>query len=169
MNSLSFAENKRLQAAALKVIHQIRDSGGNLPATLRDIPHFPFENFPELQEAVLSGRYVISRFAFRYELELFNLIATRFEFLKLQAAIILTYAMPLAALVLAFLHSWWWLFGLFSYFVGMRWSKNAYNGPIHRAARSSEAAFCLLFYTSQVHVYDLEEMKEYEWKLLTRE
>jgi len=69
---------------------------------------------------------------------------------------------------LAFVFSPWWLFGILYFLCGLRLTERIYGSVILKGAVSSEMAFCLLFYISQVHIVIPTTGQEYEWQLLTK-
>ena len=68
---------------------------------------------------------------------------------------------PIAAIAAAFFLSWWWLTALPLAIVGMRLSKTAYDTSILQAAANDKSSFCLLYWSSQVAVWDAEAKKDY--------
>jgi hypothetical protein len=159
------------------VILAIKKVDESVPMTVQDIAgfpfgafstSFPFATFSELVASVMSGRCVVRRFAFRYDMDVFNILACKSYRLFFTTVMITTWVAPIVAIVLAFYYSGWWLMGLSCFFFGMKACKSMYYRTIIRSALTSEPAFCLLFYCSQIHVYDIKKSKEYEWQLLKK-
>jgi hypothetical protein len=53
--------------------------GKNIPTTIAEIPNIPFQTFQEIQQALISHKILIQRFAFRYSPEYFDILANPFE------------------------------------------------------------------------------------------
>lgn len=154
------------QSGAGLALLRIREVDPAVPLAVSMIPKFPFENYEDLVSAVNSGRYRIGRFSFVQDRTILRIISPPLERLYL-GAVLLTFLVPLASLILAFTVSNWFWLGLLYFFCGCRITTNFWIRSILNAAMCSESAFCLLFYTSKVHVIDVATSAEYEWHKIT--
>ena len=57
----------------------------------------------------------------------------------------LAFVAPIAAVLLAFVYSWWFIFLALGFFVMMRTAKSFYRTVIYQGVTASEAVFCFLF------------------------
>jgi hypothetical protein len=117
-----------------------------------------------MASAIDTGLCEIQRFAFRHEVRAFQAVTSNTTQWLLTASICMTYLGPLLAVILAFIISPWWLTGVLSFVVGFKTTKLIYDSAIIRAARSSEDAFCFLFYISQICFVDRRNRTAYEWQ-----
>jgi len=147
------------------VIARVRESDPSYPASISDIPTFPFRRFPDMQAAVHAHQFSISRFAFTQEPQILELVAPLSARLH-TISTVATFLIPLASLVLAFVASGWFAFGLLYFILGTRVTTKIWSSAILRAAYQSEQAFCFLFYCSKINCYDLTTRSEYEWQLI---
>jgi hypothetical protein len=145
---------------------RMREVDPTVPISLRDIIGFPFSDFTKMQEAGRSGRIEIRRFSFIQDRTILRLISKPASFFH-TSSMLAAYLIPLSSPILAFAVSHWFWLGLIYFFVGVRITTNIWIGSILRAAYRSESAFCLLFYTSKIHVLDRATRSEYEWQMLT--
>ena len=150
-----------------KAANQIKEADRNFPTNVSQIWTFPYFTFSEFIDACDRRECAIARFAFRQESNLMDVFASAPQRFMHTTMVLATFLVPLASIVFAFVISPWFLFGVLFFIMGARASTGMYNITILEAARSSELAFCFLFYTSQINVYHLPTGQEYEWRQIT--
>lgn len=149
------------------VMMRIKMGDPEFPIMVGDIPNFPFATFEELQQGVIRSQYNICRFSFRQELDIFALVAPKAKRRAHSFGVALAFLGPIASIVLAFIISPWTLLGLLTFFVGFRIAKGAYDSGIIQAAFKSEDAFCFLFYSLQIGVFDRASSRTLDWNALS--
>ncbi len=154
-----------LSKAKLQKIEKLRDdladSGKDVPPHIGLIHPFPVEYFEDLQFGVESGDFRIQRFAYAMDPALLDLFGTTGARLRSTLGSVLFLGVPLVAVAAGFFLSWWWLALLPLAFVGMRWTKTAYDSSVLQAAANDEPSFCLLYWSGQVSVWDATAKKIY--------
>lgn len=154
---------KTAEEKVAKIVSELRAKGRPVPRTISEIPGFPCQTWEELQRAWKSEHLLLQRFSVHFEGDIFGLFATGGERFQLTAYSTATYLVPLAAIALAFVDSWWWLIGIVFPVIGVKRTKALYNGAIYRAAFSTEAFFCFLYFARQVSVTTVDYKKSYFW------
>jgi hypothetical protein len=150
-----------------EVIARVKAADPSYPLSISAIPAFPFSRFTDMQTAVQEGRFSICRFAFAQEPEILELVAPSNARLH-QISTLATLLIPLMSLVLAFVVSGWFAFGVLYFLVGTRLTSQIWASSLFRAASDSEQSFCFLFYCSKINCYDLTTRSEYEWQQLIK-
>jgi hypothetical protein len=149
------------------VMMRIKMGDPDFPIMVRDIPNFPFSSFEALRQGVIRSQYNIYRFSFRQELDLFALVAPKTKRRVHSFGVALAFLGPIASIILAFIISPWTLLGLLTFFFGFRLAKGAYDSGIIQAAFKSEDAFCFLFYSLQIGLYDRAGSRTLDWNSLS--
>jgi len=156
------AHEKQLYEA-LKRMKKVDPS---VPSSISKIPGFPFSNFVEMQKAIRAHKFVIASFSFHHDFDILGLVSPGRRHLYL-VSMFATFIVPLVSVILAFVISHLFWFGLLYFFIGTKITTRVWKNAVLRAAYSSECAFCLLFYTSKINAYDPANSTEYEWQQLT--
>jgi len=151
-----------------EALQRMKEIDPSVPTSISKIPGFPFADFQKMQDAIRAGRFAIAKFSFHQDLGVLGAVSPGSQTLH-TVSMLATFIIPLASVILAFLVSHWFWFGLLYFFVGSRITISHWKNSILRAADRSELAFCLLFYTSKINAYDLTTSTEYEWQQLTKE
>jgi hypothetical protein len=144
-----------------KLLQDLSDGGKDVPLEVRDIDPFPVDTFADLQSGVRLRQLKVYRFAYAMEPSLMRLFGSAAASAKSAIGLMLFLGTPFIAIVAGFVVSWWWLALLPVSLVGMRLSKTAYDSTILKAAVNNESAFCLLYWTKQVAVWDDEAKVDY--------
>lgn len=160
--------SKASQSELQEVIGRIKNADSLFPTSISQIPTFPFSNFSEMQKAIEDGTFTLAKFSFNQDLGILRLVSPSSRPLYI-VSMIATYIVPAACVVLAIILSYWFFLGIFYFFVGARMTIAIWKRSILRAAYCSEAAFCLLFYTSKISAYDNTIGVEYEWQKIKKE
>ena len=145
------------------LVENLRRNGKQVPARLSEIPDFPYSQFDQLQAAILSGAVQMKRFPFHYDARLFDLLASPFQcFLSTFYTAVAFFLVPLISIVMAFVHSWWWLLGISAIAVGLSRKKRLYNRVMLSSAFQSEAVFSFLYFVRQVCIISAN-YRTYYW------
>lgn len=107
------------EAKVLRIAEEMRKKGKPIPRSLHELPDFPFSTFESLREALAQRRMLMQRFSIHCESDIFNLFASRFQCARFSVYLALVFLLPVAAIVLAFAHSWWWLALAFGAFLAL--------------------------------------------------
>lgn len=161
---LANMENEHFaERAIFGFVEALRKNGRHVPQSLVEIPNFPYSSFSHLREEVFSQKVLLQRFAFRYESAIFDALATPFERFMRNLYIGTFTILPLASLVLAFIHSWWWLWGMAGLIIGISRSKRLYNRVILSSAVQSELVFCFLYFVRQISITSFDFRESHYW------
>lgn len=132
-----------------KNIQAIVDSGfgerHNLVLRVEDIEEIPVDNFEYLQDMFLQGNAIIRQMPARTSNTIFQLLASRSERWSFNIVSMLTYIIPLAGIVLAFVYSWWYLLLFIAPVITIPKSKKIYLRTVFRRCMLSEVIFCFAF------------------------
>lgn len=153
-----------LDEKVAEMVVGLRAKGHPIPQTIAAIPEFPCRTFDELQKALESGRLLLQRFSSDFDNSTFSIFATGGERLLAKHYMVGTVLIPIASVILVFMYSWWWLFGIAFLVIGFKKTKSLYNSVILRAAFSSETIFCYLYFIRQVSVSTPDYQQTYYWK-----
>ena len=161
-----------VEAKILELIDYNCQNGKFVPKEILAIPELPFSNYEDLRADVILGKVLLQRFAFAYPTDLYDILATPFEskLLSIYGSLylIMSFGVPLATIIIAIFHSWWWLLGILicpfsiSFFIPRM--RTTYNHVILRLAMQSEPIFCFLYCIRQVHIVTADLEKDYYWK-----
>ena len=133
------------------------EKGYKVPKEFKELINLPFKDFEELKNLVLSGRWLIQRFAFEYPSMVVNLLFSPSEKFLYTAYAYLIFIGPVFFLILSFTISWWFLVGItISPLFARTKAKKLYNTIVFRSAFSSESIFCFLFYLRQISITSLD-------------
>jgi len=117
----------------------------NVVLSLSQIEEIPMDSYGRLQELMRSGEARMRQYPLSTGAGIFTLISKKSESLLFYFVGLLTFLMPLAALILSFIYSWWFLLiSLISFFT-TRLGKWMYLHALFNRAANSEIMFCLLF------------------------
>jgi hypothetical protein len=147
----------------MELIENFKQKDKIIPVTVGTIPDFPFGKFEELSQAILSRKILIQRFAFEYLAWLLKILASPVEKFLSNFYIALSIIGPAISIILVFIYSWWWLFGIVVFPICMSKNKHLYNKVIVSSAVSSEVIFCFLYYIRQISLTSLDYSTTYYW------
>jgi hypothetical protein len=122
---------------------QARDQGGITRTSLHQIPEITEKHWPTLKEKLLTGRVQVREFAISPIS--FNLLAASSDWAGFRLFSFLTYLLPVGALALAYVYTWWMLLLIFGSGLMFRISKSFYRAVIFQGVTASEEIFCFLF------------------------
>ena len=114
-------------ADILKVAETMRQQGKPFPTAIREIPDVPFQSFEELLSAIRAGSVILQRFSTHFDSNIFEMVATPFQRNLNTLLIGSAFILPVVSVVLAFVFSWWWLFGLLLFPFALGRAKRLYN------------------------------------------
>ena len=156
---------KSADGLILSMIEGLRQDGRLAPKSVIEIPGFPYPTFEALQQAVLSRKMHLQRFSFHYESDVFTLLASSTERFINNTYLMTMMISPVAAIVLGYLHSWWWLLAAVAGLItGSKGMKRVYNRVILSSALGSELEFCYLYFLGQVCLTTTDFRQSLYWK-----
>lgn len=151
------------EAKVLLVVNDLRAKGKQIPRAISEIPDFPFSTYSALCESIARHQVLLQRFSSNYENGIFSLLASPSERALSTFFTGLAFLLPLGSVVLAFVHSWWWLLGTLGLFAGLSRGKRLYNRVILSSAMRSEVVFSFLYFTQQVCVTSTDFKESFYW------
>lgn len=133
----------------LNIIHaeiaeiQSRDMEGVTKTTLQDIPEIPEKDWKVLKEKLYSGAVQVKEMT--TSPISFQLFAAPSDTAGFKLFNTLAIIVPVIAIVLAVLYSWWFSLLAFGSVFLFKIAKGFYRTVIFQGVTASEAAFCFLF------------------------
>jgi hypothetical protein len=120
-----------------------RDRDGITKSSLADIPEIRDKDWASLKAKLFAGTIQVQEMATSpISFALLAAPSDRAGFNLFNALAVLA---PIAAVVLAFLFSWWFLLLAFGFFAMLKTAKGFYRTVIFQGVTASEAVFCFLF------------------------
>jgi hypothetical protein len=117
----------------------------NIVLSLSQLEEISIKSYSKLQELMRSGEAIMRQYPLSSRSGTFSLIATSSEKQLFNFVTYLTFLVPLAAIILGFTYSWWFLLLLFVPIFTTRSNKRIYLHALFNRAANSEIAFCFLF------------------------
>ena len=150
------------EADIKSLVEKLNQQGKQIPVNLSQIKDFPYQNFSDLLNDFKSGNARLLRFSYAMESSLFSVLASTTDSIKSNLGLFIAYGGILAAIIFAFIYSWWLLILIpIVFIVGTSMTKNAYNNAIFNCTFSSEIIFCFLYFTGQVSVDSTKLNKQF--------
>jgi hypothetical protein len=136
--------NENLDEVHAKIAEiKSRDPEGITKTSLKDIPEIKDKDWETLKARLFDGTIQVHEMTTSpISFELLAAPSDRAGFKLLNTLAILA---PLAAVLLAFMFSWWFLLLALGSFVMLRTAKGFYRTVIFQGVTASEAVFCFLF------------------------
>ena len=120
-----------------------RDRERITTSTLKDIPEIKGKDWESLKTKLFDGTIQVREMT--TSPISFALLAAPSDRAGFKFFNTLAILAPLAAVVLAFMFSWWFLLLALGFFVMLRTAKSFYRTVIFQGVTASEAVFCFLF------------------------
>ena len=128
----------------------MRQKGHSIPKTIGEVADFPYSQFEGFKGDFFNGKARIYRYRIQHDDTIFGILASRSEKGLLNFYWAFSIIFPIISVVLCFLISWWWLFGVLGLFAGISRAKRLYNRVIFYSALRSEREFCVLYFSGQI-------------------
>lgn len=154
--------SKKSEIALQEHISKLNSKNYSIPTKVEEITGFPFINFEEVHEKLANNDVQLLRFAFQ---TLGEIIESLNPTPQWTINLLITFLVPLISICLAIFYSWWFVFGLLSFFVGVSKTKKLYNYTVFKAAMTNELAFCFLFYTGQISISNSTRTAQYAYNI----
>lgn len=122
---------------------QSRDREGMTKTSLAEIPEIADKDWTALKAKLISGAIQVQEMAISPVS--FQLLAAPSDRAGFKFFNALAFVVPIAAVLLAFVYSWWFIFLALGFFVMLRTAKSFYRAVIYQCVTASEAVFCFLF------------------------
>lgn len=135
--------------ASLNEIHaeiseiQSRDKDGLTKTSLQHIPEIPEKDWTTLKAQLFSGKVQVREMA--TSPISFQIFAAPSDLAGFKFFNALALLLPVVAVALAFIYSWWFIFLALGSIFLLRTAKSFYRTVIFQGVTASEAAFCFLF------------------------
>jgi len=124
----------------------------NVVLVLSQLEEIPVTSYSKLQELMQSGKAIMRQFPLSTGSNTFNLISTISERRQFNFVTFLTYLIPIAAIILGFIYSWWFLLLIFISIYTTRLGKRIYLHALFNRAANSEILFCFLFCLNRITI-----------------
>ena len=138
-----------------------RTKGCQIPRCIHQIFDLLYKTFADLRKDLKNGDVLMEQHSYLLDSEVFNGCATRMERIRFTLYPILTFAVPITAVVLGFTISWWFLLATLSFFQYLPATRILYKKVIFRAALQSEPIFCFLFHIGEVGICTADDSIRY--------
>lgn len=148
---------------ANRILDSLQEKGRSVPRSIADIPRLPYDTFIDLSKAFERQEVRLQRFAYAMDPGFFDSFASAFERFRFSTYTASMFIIPIAAIALGYFVSWWCLLLILLVPVAMKVSKKLYDKVLFRAAFSSEAIFCFLYFARQVSVTTGDYKTSYFW------
>lgn len=122
---------------------QSRDSDEITKTSLREIPEIADKDWAMLKAKLISGAIQVQEMVISPVS--FQLLAAPSDRAGFKFFNTLAFVVPIAAVFLAFVYSWWFVFLALGFFVMLRTAKSFYRTVIYQGVTASETVFCFLF------------------------
>ena len=151
-----------------RLAEKLESKDPKYPKTVSDIPDFPYSSYAEMISATKEGAFRISKFSYNQEFDALRIVNPKWA-MPYTISVLATFLVPILSIAMAFIVSHWFWLGLIYFILGGMLTSRIWSIATISAAKSSEKAFCFLFYCSAICCHYLKSGHEYEWRQLTQQ